>query len=267
MRCRSSRGQDTSAGRHHPQLLHKPCNPYSPLWITARPRTDIWAPDPCTPYIWVYIASPAGAAMVAFSHWLPRFKTDRMAQAEGLKARSHRSACSASEGTAQGRYFEETWPAPLHLRRRAGRRGQPQHLMVTPGHKDEHTQSAALAPRTLGALGTMQTDTNPTTQPTAPAAPATSTVGTARSTLEATAPGQIRVIKRNGTVVPYDESKIAVAITKAFLAVEGGTAAASSRIRELIARNAEQSPQPSSAACPPAARFTSRKSRTRSSWC
>ena len=44
----------------------------------------------------------------------------------------------------------------------------------------------------------------------------------------------------NGTVVPYDESKIAVAITKAFLAVEGGTAAASSRIRELIARNAEQ---------------------------
>ena len=42
------------------------------------------------------------------------------------------------------------------------------------------------------------------------------------------APGQIRVIKRNGTVVAYDESKISVAITKAFLAVEGGNAAASS---------------------------------------
>ena len=49
-----------------------------------------------------------------------------------------------------------------------------------------------------------------------------------------TAPGQLRVIKRNGTVVPYDESKITVAITKAFLAIEGGTAAASSRIHEKV---------------------------------
>ena len=62
----------------------------------------------------------------------------------------------------------------------------------------------------------------------------------ARSTLDATAPGQLRVIKRNGTVVPYDESKIGVAITKAFLAVEGGTAAASSRIRDLVAQLAGQ---------------------------
>ena len=42
-----------------------------------------------------------------------------------------------------------------------------------------------------------------------------------------TAPGQLRVIKRNGAVVAYDESKISVAITKAYLAVEGGQAAAS----------------------------------------
>ena len=35
-----------------------------------------------------------------------------------------------------------------------------------------------------------------------------------------TAPGQMRVIKRNGAVVAYDESKISVAITKAYLAVE-----------------------------------------------
>ena len=48
----------------------------------------------------------------------------------------------------------------------------------------------------------------------------------------ATAPGQLRVIKRNGTVVTYDDDKIQVALTKAFLAVEGGTAAASSRIRD-----------------------------------
>ena len=37
--------------------------------------------------------------------------------------------------------------------------------------------------------------------------------------ISATAPGQLRVIKRNGTVVSFEASKIAVAITKAFLAV------------------------------------------------
>jgi ribonucleoside-diphosphate reductase alpha chain len=52
----------------------------------------------------------------------------------------------------------------------------------------------------------------------------------------ATAPGQMRVIKRNGTVVPFEDSKISVAITKAFLAVEGGTAAASTRIHETVAK-------------------------------
>lgn len=52
--------------------------------------------------------------------------------------------------------------------------------------------------------------------------------------LSATAPGQLRVIKRNGTVVPFDASKIAIAMTKAFLAVEGGTAAASTRVRETV---------------------------------
>ena len=56
----------------------------------------------------------------------------------------------------------------------------------------------------------------------------------------ATAPGQIKVIKRNGTVVPYTDDKIALALTKAFLAVEGGTAAASPRIRELVAELTEQ---------------------------
>ena len=53
--------------------------------------------------------------------------------------------------------------------------------------------------------------------------------------ITATAPGQLKVIKRNGTVVSYTDDKISVAITKAFLAVEGGTAAASPRIRELVA--------------------------------
>ena len=56
------------------------------------------------------------------------------------------------------------------------------------------------------------------------------TVGTTPGAKEtyrtpSTAPGQLRVIKRNGAVVAYDESKISVAITKAYLAVEGGNAA------------------------------------------
>lgn len=49
-------------------------------------------------------------------------------------------------------------------------------------------------------------------------------------------PGSLRVIKRNGKVVSYDQSKIAIALTKAFLAVEGGQAAASSRIHEVVNR-------------------------------
>ena len=55
-----------------------------------------------------------------------------------------------------------------------------------------------------------------------------------------TAPGQLRVIKRNGAVVAYDESKISVAITKAYLAVEGGQAAASTRIHESVEQLARQ---------------------------
>ncbi|HLT62995.1 MAG TPA: ribonucleoside-diphosphate reductase subunit alpha, partial [Pseudohongiella sp.] len=58
--------------------------------------------------------------------------------------------------------------------------------------------------------------------------------------LPAIAPGQLRVIKRNGAVVTYDESKIVVAITKAYLAVEGGPAAASARVRETVTKMAAQ---------------------------
>lgn len=81
----------------------------------------------------------------------------------------------------------------------------------------------------------MQTDTTRENQPAnAPHA------SQAQQDLSATAPGQLRVIKRNGTVVPYTDDKITVAITKAFLAVEGGTAAASSRIHDTVARLTEQ---------------------------
>ena len=50
----------------------------------------------------------------------------------------------------------------------------------------------------------------------------------------ATAPGSLKVIRRNGKVTGFDASKIAIAMTKAFLAVEGGTAAESSRVREKV---------------------------------
>ena len=68
--------------------------------------------------------------------------------------------------------------------------------------------------------------------------PQEGTEKTAQQTQEATkpaiAPGQMRVIKRNGSVVSYDPEKIAIAITKAFLAVEGGAAAASTRIHNEV---------------------------------
>ncbi|WP_214370627.1 ribonucleoside-diphosphate reductase subunit alpha [Pseudonocardia sp. H11422] len=44
----------------------------------------------------------------------------------------------------------------------------------------------------------------------------------------------LRVVRRDGTVSGFDGSKIAVAMTKAFLAVEGGDAGASSRLHHLV---------------------------------
>ncbi|TCJ11609.1 ribonucleoside-diphosphate reductase subunit alpha [Parasulfuritortus cantonensis] len=43
-----------------------------------------------------------------------------------------------------------------------------------------------------------------------------------------------QIIRRNGAVVGFEPNKIAVAMTKAFIAVSGGQAAASARIRELV---------------------------------
>ena len=54
------------------------------------------------------------------------------------------------------------------------------------------------------------------------------------SSIAATAPGKFRVIRRNGKVTAFNSEKISVAMTKAFLAVEGGNAAASSRIHEIV---------------------------------
>ena len=43
-----------------------------------------------------------------------------------------------------------------------------------------------------------------------------------------------KIIRRNGSVVSFEPSKIAIAVTKAFLAVNGGQGAASARIREQV---------------------------------
>jgi ribonucleoside-diphosphate reductase alpha chain len=84
----------------------------------------------------------------------------------------------------------------------------------------------------------MQTETNPSGVSAEITTPQLETAALSGA-IAATAPGQIRVIKRNGTVVSFEASKISVAITKAFLAVEGGTAAASSRIHETVAKLTE----------------------------
>ena len=45
-----------------------------------------------------------------------------------------------------------------------------------------------------------------------------------------------KVIRRNGAVVAFEPAKISVAMTKAFLAVNGSQGAASARIREMVAQ-------------------------------
>ena len=49
-----------------------------------------------------------------------------------------------------------------------------------------------------------------------------------------------QVIRRNGKVTHFDMNKIAVAMTKAFLAVEGGNAAASKRVHDTVQELTEQ---------------------------
>jgi len=61
-----------------------------------------------------------------------------------------------------------------------------------------------------------------------------STASTPSEDLNITAPGKLRVIKRNGKVVSFEEDKIKIAVTKAFLANESGNAAASERIHRKV---------------------------------
>ncbi|MCE5182202.1 MAG: ribonucleoside-diphosphate reductase subunit alpha [Betaproteobacteria bacterium] len=46
---------------------------------------------------------------------------------------------------------------------------------------------------------------------------------------------QYKIIRRNGAVVGFEPGKISIAMTKAFIAVNGGQGAASARVREVVA--------------------------------
>ena len=70
--------------------------------------------------------------------------------------------------------------------------------------------------------------------------PGKTTAADATPDIRANAPGGLRVIRRNGKVTNFDANKIAVAMTKAFLAVEGGSAAASRRVHDLVQALTEQ---------------------------
>jgi ribonucleoside-diphosphate reductase alpha chain len=70
----------------------------------------------------------------------------------------------------------------------------------------------------------MQPAASITTQETAPASPYSN----------------YKVVRRTGSVVLFEPTKIAVALTKAFLAVEGETGAASSRVRDIVQKLTEQ---------------------------
>jgi ribonucleoside-diphosphate reductase alpha chain len=57
--------------------------------------------------------------------------------------------------------------------------------------------------------------------------------GTPANTADASRTSLYKVIRRNGSVVPFEPSKITVALTKAFLATHGTQTAASARVREI----------------------------------
>jgi len=78
------------------------------------------------------------------------------------------------------------------------------------------------------------------TRHTDPGAPQTATTNGTESSGIGQVPGRIQVIRRNGQVTHFDPNKIMVAMTKAFLAVEGDAAAASSRIHDRVAELTEQ---------------------------
>ena len=81
--------------------------------------------------------------------------------------------------------------------------------------------SEAITAGTAGAITAMQSPASAMTPVTAGGAMATTLA-------------DYRILRRNGAVVGFEPSKIAVAMTKAFLAVRGGQGAASAAVREQV---------------------------------
>ncbi|WP_374358169.1 ribonucleoside-diphosphate reductase subunit alpha, partial [Chitinimonas sp.] len=73
------------------------------------------------------------------------------------------------------------------------------------------------------------TDTASTTRPAYPAEGVSNQAGTPQV-------AEYKIIRRNGSVGPFEPMKISVAVTKAFLAVHGGAAAQSASVRETVQR-------------------------------
>ena len=73
----------------------------------------------------------------------------------------------------------------------------------------------------------------PTAHPNAPIMHTGST-GSVAEQPSSTVFAQYQIIRRNGAVVPFEPSKIAVAMMKAFLAVHGTQGAASASVRETV---------------------------------
>ncbi|GAA0923347.1 ribonucleoside-diphosphate reductase subunit alpha [Kribbella koreensis] len=61
------------------------------------------------------------------------------------------------------------------------------------------------------------------------------TIVSAGKAAQAAPPNQLTVVRRDGNSTAFDPTKISVALSKAFLAVEGSEAGASHRVRDLIA--------------------------------
>ncbi len=76
------------------------------------------------------------------------------------------------------------------------------------------------------------------TQPSA-ATSATPFVAEAAADVAPSRYSEYKIIRRNGAVVGFEPSKIAIAVTKAFLAINGGQGAGSARVRELVANLTE----------------------------
>ena len=88
----------------------------------------------------------------------------------------------------------------------------------------------------------------------------------ATSATTASAYTAYQIIRRNGAVVSFEPSKIAVALMKAFLAVHGTQGAASASVRETVDGLTEAVVRALLRSRPGVARSISRTCRTRWNW-